>query len=75
MSCGICQSYSENYCECGKINFDNGQAIHTGRKSEELKMRLDKFNLFLNEVDTSQSSVEVIEKVREYINSLNQLSK
>jgi hypothetical protein len=75
MSCGICQSYSDNYCVCGNINTDDGQPIHTGRKSEELKIRLDKFNLFLDEMDAKSTSQETIEKIREYINSLNELSK
>jgi hypothetical protein len=75
MSCGICQSYSDNYCVCGNINTDDGQPIHTGRKSEELKIRLDKFNIFLDEMDAKSTSQETIEKIREYINSLNELSK
>lgn len=75
MSCGICQSYSDNYCVCGNINSDNGQPIHTGRKSEELKIRLDKFNIFLDDLENNGSEKKTIENIREYVNSLNQASK
>lgn len=67
MNCGICQSFTEVYCECVNKDYDDGNPITGGRRADEIKIRVDKFNLFLDSLDNNASIETLKAEIKGYL--------
>lgn len=65
MYCEICHSFSPRYCSCASLNHDRGEVIHGSKRGEEMKVKLEKFTHYMEDLQNrfpdDQSLVELKE--------------